>query len=277
MALTIMTNTLALAARRQLSRTNERLHKVIERLASGKQIIRASDDAAGLAISDQLNAEIRSLTQGIKNSLDGISLIQVYEGGTTEINNMLTRMRELAMRAASDTVGEKERMMLDAEVQQIKAEIDRIAKTTRFVGHNLLNGEAVKLEFQVGTKNDPELDRIVFEPGETDLTAAGLGVDDVNVREKETAAELLDIVDQALFKVNDTRARVGSVQSRLQTTVTSQEILKENMLAAKSRIRDADIAVESSKLARESILRKAGIAVLMQANETPSVALKLLS
>lgn len=276
MALTIMTNELALSAQRHLGETQRRLHGNIQRLASGSRIVQAADDPAGLAISDHLNANIRSLGQAVRNSQDGISLIQVFEGGMTEINNMVIRIRELAMQSASDTVGEKERIMLNHEVQQLKQEIDRVAQTTKYNDTFLLNGTNVDMEIQVGTLNDPEVDRIRFAPGQIDLTAGGLELDGIDVTDKVDAQESFESLDKALDLVNDTRAKVGSAQNRLNTTVQAQGIFIENLSAAKSRIRDADLAHESAILARETILRKAGVAVLTQANETPALALQLL-
>lgn len=276
MGLTIMTNELVLGAQRHLEQSNQRLNSTIQRLASGSKIVRASDDPAGLAISDRLQSEIRSLSAAAKNAHDGISLIQIYEGGTNEINNMLLRIRELAMQASSDTVGDFERGMLNNEVLQLREEITRVARTTKFAGAELLSGQQIQMEFQVGTRNDPEVDRIAFAPGDANLTADALGVADIDITQKEDAQEGLALIDEAVDKVNEIRSRVGSAQSRLNTTVQAQLIYQENLMAAKSRIRDTDVAVESSNLAKESILRQAGVAVLAQANETPRLALSLL-
>jgi flagellin len=276
MALTIMTNELALAAQRNLANTEVRLNSTIQKLASGSRIVRAADDPAGLAISDNMNATIRSLGQAMRNAQDGISLIQVFEGGTTEINNMLVRMRELSIQSASDTVGDRERAMLNNEVQELKQEVTRIAKTTNFAGKDLLSGDRIHLEFQVGPNNDPEKDRVVFDPGPSNLTAEGLAVDDIDVSNKEGSQNGLDHLDNALNTLNELRARIGAAQNRLQTTINSQSVYIENLSAAKSRIKDADMATETTALARESILRQAGVAVLTQANETPKLALSLL-
>jgi len=276
MGLTIMTNPLAIAAQRNLYETNNRLQSTIEKLASGSRIVKAADDPAGLAISDNMNATIRSLGQAMRNSQDGVSLIQVFEGGTNEITGMLTRMRELAMQSSSDTIGDRERKMLDQEVNELKAEITRIARTTSYGGKELLAGEQLNLEFQVGTSNDPEKDRIIFNPGDTNLTSEGIGIDGFSLLEKTQAQESLDVIDQAIYRVNELRARVGAAQNRLQTTFNSQSIYQENMSGAKSRIRDADMATETTNLARESILRQAGVSVLSQANQTPALALQLL-
>ncbi len=276
MGLTINTNEVSLAAQRHLDVTNNRFKGTIQRLASGSRIVQASDDPAGLAISDNLNATIRSLGAATRNAQDGISLIQVYEGGTNEINNMLIRVRELSMQAASDTIGDRERGMLDNEVQQLKEEMNRVARSTKFGGRELLSGEGNNIEFQVGTNNEAEVDRIEFNPGDTDLRNQALGVANISVLDKESARDNLDVLDEALLKVNEIRARVGSAQTRLNTVVSSQQIFAENLTAARSRIKDADIAQESSNLAKDTILRQAGVAVLAQANQTPALALSLL-
>ena len=276
MGFTIQTNSLANTAMRNLNNTEERMSTVVQKLATGSRIVRAADDPAGLAISDQMNATIRSLSQAMRNSQDAISLIQVFEGGTTEVSNMLIRIRELSIQASSDTVGERERAMLNLEVQELKNEITRVAKTTTYMGRELLAGEEVKLEFQVGVNNDPGKDRITFDPGNTDLTSAGLEVSSIDISERENAQNGLEALDTAIIRVNELRAKIGSAQNRLQTTLNSQGIYAENMSNAKSRIRDADMAAETTNLTRETILRQAGVAVLQAANENPKLALQLL-
>jgi flagellin len=276
MGLRINTNELAIAAQRNLEQTERRMHSVVQRLASGQRIVKSSDDPAGLAISDNLNAQVRSLGQAIRNAQDGISLVQVYEGGTSEISNMLIRMRELAMQSATDTVSDVERKMIDNEVQQIKSEIDRVAQSTKFSNKQLLVGDDVKLEFQVGVGNSDEADRITFDPGKTNLTTSGIDIDGVTALDRESARNSLNNLDAALTSVNDMRSRIGSIQGRLNSTQIAQSIFMENLSAARSRIRDADIAQESANLARETILRQAGVAVLGQANQTPYLALSLL-
>lgn len=277
MGLRIATNSLAIGAQRNLTVTQEKLQKTIQRLSSGSRIIQAADDPAGLAISDALNAEIRSLGAAIRNAQDGISLIQVFEGGTNELNNMLIRIRELAIQAASDTIGGKERSLLNNEVSQLISEVDRVARTTEFANRKLLSNEDINLEIQVGVNNDGEIDRIPFAPGDTNLTAGSLHIDSIDVSDKENAREALTTLDTALDRVNSVRSRVGSVQNRLTTTLQAQGIFRENLLGAKSRLRDADIAEETANLTKELILRQAGVAVLTQANQTPNLALTLLA
>ena len=166
--------------------------------------------------------------------------------------------------------------MLQNEVGQLKQEIDRLASSTKFNGQELLSGDAVDLEFQVGAFNNPEVDRIRFNPGDTNMKTAALGVDDFSVAERDGARAGLEAIDEALTRVNEIRARVGASQNRLQTTISAQQIYAENLMAAKSRIRDADLAKETSNFTRDSILRQAGVAVLTQANQTPALALTLL-
>jgi flagellin len=276
MGLRINTNELALSAQRNLGTTQRHLSKTMQRLSSGSRIVEAGDDPAGLAISDGLNAQIRSLGAAIRNAQDGISMVQVFEGGTNEINNMMVRIRELAMQAASDTIGDAERGMINNEVEELTLEISRVANTTNFAGRYLLNGEIQDLDIQVGPNNDPDKDRIKFAPGETDLRSDALGIEGLNVSSKDGAQSTLDDIDQAMTRVNQVRAKVGSFQSRLNTTVQAQGIFKENLMAAYSRIRDADVAEEATNLAKQSILRQAGVSVLTQANEMPAVALQLL-
>jgi flagellin len=223
-----------------------------------------------------MNATIRSLGQAMRNSQDAISLIQVFEGGTNEINNMLIRIRELSMQAASDTVGDKERSLLNNEVQELTSEITRIARTTSYMDRELLAGSEVILEFQVGTHNDDLKDRIIFDPGAANLTAEGLGIGGMSLSTKEEAQGNLEQLDTAITQVNTLRAKIGSSQNRLQTTYNTQGIYQENLMNAKSRIRDTDVAFETTNLTRELLLRQSGVSVLMQANEAPKLALQLL-
>jgi len=276
MSFTIQTNHLALNAQRALEQVEARNARTIQKLATGSRIVVAADDPAGLAISDNMNATVRSLGQAMRNSQDAVSLIQVCEGGTNEISNMLIRVRELSMQSASDTVGDRERSMLNQEVKELKSEITRIARTTSYLDRELLAGEEVRLEFQVGTGNDEEKDRIVFDPGSSDLTASGLGVEDIDVSDRTDAQDGLEALDNAIIQVNELRARVGSTQNRLQVTYNAQGIYRENLTTAKSRIKDADVAEETTNLTRDSILRQAGVSVLSQANQAPQLALQLL-
>jgi flagellin len=275
MGLRINTNMAAMAANRSLQITNQNQAKTYQRLASGQRITRAGDDAAGLSISENLRAQIRSMGQAERNANDGISFAQVAEGGLTEIGNIMIRLRELAVQAASDTVGDNERGFIDLEAQSLLKEVDRIANVTSFNGTQLLNGEAEQLQFQVGIRND-EADRLVFEAAENDVRADALGVSGLSYTDIESARDAIDAVDEGISKVFGARARLGAVQNKMQATVNNLGIMKENLSEARSRIADADIAQESSELVRTNILQSAGVSVLGQANVAPTQALKLL-
>lgn len=277
MGLRIATNTTALNAQRQMAITRLNLDKTLERLASGSRINHAGDDAAGLAISENLRAQIRGMRQSKRNALDGVSLIQVSEGGLNEISNMIIRLRELAIQAASDTIGDTERQFADREFQSLKQEIDRIANVTQFNGNPLLNGKAGIFEIQVGTHNNPILDRVVYNGERSDASLDALKLGGESVATKQGAQLSLAVIDDALIRVNSIRADLGALQNRLQSTINNLAISDENLSAANSRIRDTDVAEEVSEMTKQNILMQAGIAVLGQANSTNSHALKLLS
>ena len=277
MGLRINTNMAAMAANRALTHTTRDQAKTYERLSSGQRINHAGDDAAGLSISENLRAQIRSMGQAERNANDGVSFAQVAEGGLTEISNIMVRLRELAVQAASDTVGDKERGYINEEVVSLTAEIDRIANVTTFNGTPLLNGQAEKgeLEFQVGIRNH-EADRIKFNASENDVRADALGVSGLDYTSIDGARGALDSIDEAIGKVFASRARLGAVQNKLQATVNNLGIAKENLSQARSRIADTDIAQETSEMVRNNILQQAGVAVLAQANSNPMSALRLL-
>lgn len=277
MGLRISTNMAAMAANRALSHTSDDQKKVYQRLSSGQRITEAGDDAAGLSISENLRAQIRSMAQAERNANDGISFAQVAEGGLSEIGNIMVRLRELAIQAASDTIGDKERGYINQEAQSLVNEVDRIANVTQFNGTPLLNGQASKanLEFQVGTRNDTA-DRILFNAKENDVRASSLGVDGISYDSIDSARDSLDKIDEAMSRVLGARARLGATQNKLHSAVNNLGIAKENLTNARSRIADTDVAAETSELVRGSILQQAGVAVLAQANQAPMQALKLL-
>lgn len=276
MGLRIATNVQSMNAQRNLTGSNERQAVALNKLSSGQRITKAGDDAAGLAISEKLKGSIRSLQQANRNANDGISLIQTAEGGINEVSNILLRLRELSVQAASDTVGDVERGFTDKEFQALKSEIDRISQVTKYNGTNLLNGTGVTLDFQVGIDNHPENDRLQYATANTDVTLGHLGLSETGVSSKVSAQENLAKIDMAIQQVNENRAGLGALQNRLSSTVNNLGIATENLAAANSRIRDADMAVESSELTKQSILSQAGTAVLAQANSSQNLALKLL-
>lgn len=252
------------------------IQKSFTQLASGSRITKSSDDAAGLAISENLKSNLRSVAQAGRNSNDGISLIQTAEGGLGEISNILTRMRELGIQSSSDSVSDKERGLLDKEVQQLKSEVQRIAQTTKFGNQELINGNGKVYEFQVGINNNPEADRIKFDSSMSDATASNLGIDGFDFSTKEGAQESLSVLDEAQSTVNGFRANLGAIQNRLQATFDNTQTMHENLSAANSRIRDTDVAQASSELTRNNILLQASVATLAQANQIPAAAMKLI-
>src|SRR5580692_963685 len=276
MGLRINTNTASLNAQRNLMGTKLGLDKSLERLSSGYRINRAGDDAAGLAISENLKAQIRGLKQASRNAQDGISLVQVAEGGLNEISSILIRLRELGVQAASDTVGPVERQFLNVEYDQLISEIERIADGTEFNQTPLLNGTGAVFDIQVGTRNNPNIDRIVFDASKADATVAALGINLTSVADKASAQNSLAAIDSAIISVSGMRADFGALQNRLQSTVNNLAINHENMSAANSRIRDVDVAEETSELTRNNILLQAGTSVLAQANQSNAIALGLL-
>jgi flagellin len=277
MGLRINTNVPSLVAQRNLRGNRQLLDRTLERLSSGSRINHAGDDAAGLAISETFRAQIRGLTQAERNAQDGISLVQVAEGGLVEVANILIRMRELGVQAASDTVGPRERGFLNNEFQQLSEEIDRIANSIEFNGNPLLNGTGSSFEVQIGTKNNPLVDRIkLFDPYSSNVNLVSLGINLSSVADKTSAQNSLASIDQALNSVTSIRAGFGSMQNRLQSVINNLTVNKENMTAANSRIRDADLAEETSEMTKAQILNQAGVSVLSQANSSIKSVLGLL-
>lgn len=267
----------ALNAQKNLGITQRASANSMARLSSGFRINQAADDAAGLAISENLKAQIRGLRQANRNANDGISLVQVAEGSLNEVSNMLIRLRELSVQSSSDTIGDTERKFIDVEYQQLKSEIQRITEATKFNGYDLLNGTGGVIDIQVGVHNDPFQDRISFNASAANASLEALGLTAETVATKNTAQASIDILDTALVSVNAIRANFGAMQNRLQSTSNNLMVADENLSAANSRIRDTDVAAESSEMTRNNILAQAGISVLSQANQIQNMALKLLS
>lgn len=274
MALSILSNPESLNAQKNISRTQNVLAKNFGRLSSGLRINQAADDAAGLAISEKLKAQIRSLNQASRNTNDAVSLLQTAEGAMNEVSGILTRMRELAMQSANGTLGSDERGFLNSEFESLRDEIDRIADVTEFNGIMLLDGTASGLAFQVGI-NSGTGDQITITISDIHATALS-GLDAVDISSAAGATGALSVIDDAINALSSVRADVGSVQNRLNVTVANLQSAAENLSAANSRIRDVDVAGESAELTRNNILLQAGVAILAQANQMPSIALSLL-
>ncbi len=276
MGLRINTNVTSLAAQRTLGVNNAEQASTLGKLSSGTRIVKAADDAAGLAISEKLRAQIRGVNQAERNANDGISMIQTAEGGLNEGSNILIRLRELAVQSSSDTVGEAERKFTDLEYQNLKQELERISQVTEFNGKKLLNGAGDKYDFQVGINNDDFQDRIKYDAAKSNSSLDGLGIGELSVGTKESSQASLAKVDMAIQTVSGQRAELGAVQNRLTSTINNLQTSSENLSAANSRIRDTDFAAESAKNTKMSILTSAGTSVLSQANAQGQAALKLL-
>jgi len=276
MGMRINTNIQSMSAQRSLGQVRNEQDKVFERLSSGSRINKAADDSAGLAISEKLKAEIRGTSQATRNAGDGISMIQVAEGGLNEVSNILIRLRELSVQSASDTVGDTERKFTDLEFQNLVSEVDRISQSTKFGERSLLNGEGGEYDFQIGTGNVAENDRISYLASETNSTAGGLGISGLSVSSKESSQSNLEKIDVALNNVSGSRSNLGALQNRLQSTINNLEVKGENLSAANSRIRDTDIAEASAALAKTNILSAASTSVLAQSNMQGQAAMKLI-
>ncbi|MEW6743071.1 MAG: flagellin [Planctomycetota bacterium] len=273
MGLRVNTNLAAINAQRQLAQINERLGANFRHLATGLRIATAADDSAGLAISERLRAQIRSLGQAQRNANDGVSLIQTGEGAMNEVSNILVRMRELAVQSASGTMSDSDRDSLQEEFSQLRSEIDRIANLTSFNGIHMLDGTSSTLTIQVGagTSGDDTL-TLNF----SDLTAATLGIGSLDIGQSGDPSAAIAALDTAINTVASARGNFGAVQNRLSSTIANLGSTIENFSAAESRIRDVDVATETADLTRNSILQQAAISILAQANIQPQSALALL-
>ncbi len=275
MGLRISTNLASVSAQRVLTKQQHRLEHAQQALASGSRIVKAADDAAGLAISENLRAQVAGIKMARNNAYNAQSLIQVSEGGLNEISNILIRLRELGVQAASDTVSNVERSFLDQEAQQLISETDRIARSTRFGNMPLLSGAGEELEYHVGAFSD-ENENVIRYKITADATASKLGIDSVSIAGKQDARSTLEAVDAALVQIGQMRSDFGAVQSRLLMTTSNLDIQNENLQGAKSRISDADIAFETAEMNSAQILQAASVGVLAQANQNGVSALKLI-
>jgi flagellin len=276
MGLRVATNIASINAQRNLGTSQMAIQDSMAKLSSGSRINKAADDAAGLAISENMKAGIRSIHQATRNANDGVSLVQTAEGGLNEIGNIITRMRELGIQASSDTVGKDERGFINKEIVQLKDEMKRIASTTSWGKTKLLDGSAQNFDFQVGTHNDQFEDRITFKAGESSAKPEALGLADIDYTEKEGAQSALEKLDMAQTQVNAMRSSLGALQNRLVSTISNQGVQEENLSAANSRIRDTDVASATAEMTKNNILLQASTATLAQANSKDQLALKLI-
>ncbi len=276
MGMRVSTNVAAINAQRNLAGSQTNIQSSMAKLSSGSRINKAADDAAGLAISENLKAQIRSTRQANRNASDGISMVQVAEGGLNEIGNIITRMRELGIQAASDTIGDDERGFINKEIQQLKDEAQRISSVTTWGSTKLLDGTTPVFDFQVGIFNNDAEDRISFDASTNVATLDALGLDGLDYSSKQGAQSALESLDKAQYDVNGMRSNLGALQNRLTSTVNNLGVAEENLSAANSRIRDTDVAEASSEMMRNNILLQASTSTLAQANQTAGIAMKLI-
>lgn len=276
MGMRIGTNVQSLVAQHQLHGMKEKLEQVQNREASGTRIIQAKDDAAGLAISENLRADLRSTTQNLKNIQDASFLLSTADSAFNEITNIVIRMKELSIQASSETYGDKERSYLNNEYDTLKEELNRISRSTLFNGRPLLNGNGEKITLQVGPANNPDVDRVSITTGYK-VNSETLGLEELNISKTMGARDAIDPINNALDRLSKTRSSIGAGEARLSATIRSLMQYEENVSGAYSQIHDADLAFESAEYAKYNILNQASVAVLAQANNAPALALKLLS
>lgn len=274
MGLRIQTNIASMNAQRNLARATMSLNDSYRRLSTGLRVASAADDAAGLAISERLRAQVRSIGQAERNANDGISLVQTAEGALNEVNNILIRMRELAVQASNGTVSGTDRNTLNEEFQAIISEIDRIAQATKFSELPLLDGSAGTISLHIGPETTAGVDTI--DVTLVSVLASSLGIDLLAIGSGDDALAAISGVDTAINSVVGLRGSLGATQNRLQSTIAQLQVDRENLSAAESRIRDVDVAAETANLTRASIMQQAAISVLSQANVQPQAALQLL-
>ncbi|MCK6425707.1 MAG: flagellin FliC [Burkholderiaceae bacterium] len=268
---TINTNLASLNAQRHLNGSQASLSTSMQRLSSGLRVNSAKDDAAGLAIAERMNAQVRGMNVAVRNANDGISMMQTAEGGVGKISDMLQRMRELAVQSANATNGTDDRLNLDAEFQELSDEITRTLDNTKFNGSAVLK-TTVDMDFQVGANNGEIITVKAQDLSSGDIvTAIGGDITDV-----ANSTKALDDIDKALTQVNTARANYGAVQNRFESAISVLQTASENQAAARGRIMDADFAAETASLSRAQVLQQAGNAMVAQANQLPQQVLKLL-
>jgi len=262
-----------LGVHRNLLNTSDRLGKTLQKLSTGMRINRAADDAAGLAISEKLRAQVRGLNQAARNAQDGISVVQTAESTLGEVESILQRLRELAVQGANDTLTSTDRGHIQTEVDQLLTEIDRISNTTEFNTRKLLDGtfSSTPLTLQVGANNGQVIGITISA-----ANASGLGVSGISVGSHSLASAALASLDSAISTMSSWRTRLGATQNRLEYTISNLRTASENMTASESRIRDADMAEEMINMVRLQVLQQAGVAAQAQANMLPQAVLSLL-
>src|SRR5690606_17583998 len=276
MAQIINTNLMALNAQRNLSATQNALATSVQRLSSGLRVNSAKDDAAGLAIAERMNTQIRGMNVAIRNANDGISLAQTAEASLGQIGEMAQRMRELAVQSANATNTAEDRANLDAEYQQLAQEITRTIASTTFNGLNILAGDAGAMAFQVGAGSDDTVNAINITTTDLSANAAVTAVTSGDITSAANATTAMDNIDTLIDLVTTERATYGAAQNRFESVISNLQVAVESQTAARSRIMDADFAAETAAMTRAQVLQQAGVAMLSQANAMPNTVLSLL-
>jgi flagellin len=275
MALTVNTNMASMRAINNVNRTNRSLSSSFQKISTGLRITKAADDAAGLAVAEALDAQGVSARQAMRNTNDGISMIQTAEGATSEVTNIVKRMRELAVQASSETLASTERGYVQSEYLSLESEVQRISQTTEFNGIQLTNGTNSVLNVQVGIMNSSN-DRLAITMGDLQSTTLGIDSGSIDMSTAAGAQAAIDTLDTALDTLSGYRSDYGAAQNRLNSALTNMETYSENLASAQSQIRDADFAYETAQLAKNQVMQQAGISVLAQANGATSSVLSLI-
>ena len=275
MALTVNTNIASLKARNNLNTSSRALQGSFERISSGLRITKAADDAAGLGVAESLDAQEISSRQAMRNTNDGISMVQTAEGSTNEVANIVKRMRELAVQSSSETMASTERAYIQSEYLSLEEEVDRIANTTEFNGIAISDGTNTQLNVQVGIMNTTN-DQITVTFGDLRVTALAIDSGTIGLDTAANAFAAIDDLDAALDTLNNYRADLGSSQNRLDSSLRNMETYSENLSSAQSQIRDADFAFETAELAKTQVMQQAGTSILAQANQVSQGALSLI-
>ncbi len=274
MSLRINTNVASMAAAGYINKTERSLERSLKQLSSGTRFVAAGEDAAGYAISEQLRGQVSALKMSKTNTENAKSFIQVAEGGLNEQNNILIRLRELAVQAASDTYSDTERKFLDQEFTALRDEFDRVALTTKYGSTQLLVGDDKTYEFQVGPNKGVE--NIVKYKLDADTRGDTVGIADLSVSEKGYARDALQVLDKSVFKIADARAKFGAIQSRLQHVVDNNDIQIENVSNARSGMADTDVATAVAEMSKQQLMLNAQISVLAQANQINTHVMRLI-
>ena len=274
MGLRVNTNTASINAQRNLAGVSAKLGGNFRRLSTGLRISTAADDAAGLAISERLRSQIRSVDQAKRNANDGISLVQTAEGALNEVSSILVRLRELAIQSSNGSVSDQDKSTLQEEFSSLVSEVNRIGRSTEFSGIKLLDGSSSSVSFQVGFGTTSGIDTISVSLSPSLSTS--LSLDSLDIGSTGSTTTAITNIDSAINSISSLRGSLGAVQNRLGSTINNLAITSENLSAAESRIRDVDVAYETAQLTRNSILQQASISVLSQANSLPQSALRLL-